>query len=81
MSEDVKHPVEYQLQTSADQRWPRYIAGTLSSALNAGDGLFGTINAEVSVAAGTPGRSTERGWAPRLCCRTRRCQAHSFWNR
>lgn len=31
---------------------------TLSSALHAGDGLSGTMNAEVSVAAGTPGRST-----------------------
>lgn len=31
---------------------------TLSSALKAGEGLFGTMNAEVSVAAGTPGRST-----------------------
>ena len=59
---------------------PATLQGTLSSALNAGDGLFGTINAEVSVAAGTPGRSTERGWAPKLCCKTRRCQAHGVWN-
>lgn len=59
---------------------PARLKGTLSSALNAGDGLFGTINAEVSVAAGTPGRSTERGWAPKLCCMTRRCQTHGVWN-
>ena len=31
---------------------------TLSSALYVGEGLLGTMNAEVSVAAGTPGRST-----------------------
>ena len=57
---------------------PVRLTFTLSSALNAGEGLFGTINAEVSVAAGTPGRSTERGWAPKLYSVTRRYQIYAI---
>lgn len=46
------------LQSLQTQRQATLSCLTLSSALYAGDGLFGTMNAEVSVAAGTPGRST-----------------------
>lgn len=49
---------EVHLQSLQTQRPASLSCLTLSSALYAGDGLFGTMNAEVSVAAGTPGRST-----------------------